>query len=188
MSDNDPRRWAIFSDTHGNIDSMRDALAKAGPFIAMIHLGDGVLDAAAVAREHSLPLTAVAGNEDGVSDYPERADMAMGFCTAMLLHGHRLDLNPYQPSLLWEKQYAAMDALMAVSGARVLLFGHTHVPVLRRTEHGIICNPGNHFVGSQTPHTFAIAETAGDGLKIRLAMKSNGGWIITDEASIGASG
>ncbi|HNW30301.1 MAG TPA: metallophosphoesterase family protein [Spirochaetota bacterium] len=187
MNENDLRRWAIFSDTHGNLDAMRDALAKAGPFSAMIHLGDGVLDASAIARERSLPLTAVAGNEDGVSDYPERAYLAMGGCIALLLHGHRLDLNPYQPSVIWEKQYAAMDALMAVSGARVLLFGHTHVPVLRRTDHGIICNPGNHFIGSQTPHTFAIAESVGDVLKIRIAMKGGGGWITTDEASIRAT-
>lgn len=188
MNDNDRRRWAIFSDTHGNRDTMRHALMNAGPFDAMIHLGDGVLDAAAVSGELSIPLTAVSGNEDGAAEYPERLNVPLGTLTAILIHGHRLDLNPYQPAVLWEQQYAAMDALMAVSGAQVLLFGHTHVPVLRRTGHGIVCNPGTHYPGSQTPHTFAVAEFDGVLLKLYLAMKSNGGWIMTDEASISAAG
>ncbi len=188
MNTADLQRWAIFADTHGNLDTMRDALMKTGPFNAMIHLGDGVLDAVAVSRERDIPLIAVAGNEDGASEYPERQTISMGACTAILLHGHRLDLNPYQPALLWEQQYAAMDTLLAVSGSQILLFGHTHVPVLRRTAHGIICNPGNHYVGSRTPHTFAVAETAGSGVKLYLASNNNGNWATTDVAAIPADG
>ncbi len=188
MNDTERRRWAIFSDTHGNLDTMRDALMNAGPFDAMIHLGDGVLDAIAVSRERSIPLTAVAGNEDGSSEYPERLSIPIGTFTAILIHGHRMDINPYQSASLREQQYAAMDALIAVSGAQVLLFGHTHLPVLKHTGHGIICNPGNHYAGSQTPHTFAIAETAGSGLNIYLARKNNEEWVMTDRASIPAAG
>jgi uncharacterized protein len=188
MNETDRQRWAIFSDTHGNLDTMRDALMNTGPFDTMIHLGDGVLDAAAVSRERKIPLIAVSGNEDGVSEYPERLSIPMGSFTAILLHGHRMDVNPYQPAVVWERQYGAMDAVMAVSGAQLLLFGHTHVPALRRTGHGIICNPGSHFIGSQTPHTFAIAETAGGSLKLYLVMKNNGGWDMTDEAMLRGPG
>ncbi|MBP7736569.1 MAG: YfcE family phosphodiesterase [Spirochaetes bacterium] len=184
MSDTANMRWAIFSDTHGNPETMRDALAAKGPFDAVIHLGDGVLDAAAVSRESGIPLIAVSGNEDGASPYPERLSVPLGTRTALLLHGHRLDLNPYLPAEAWEKNFAAMDALMAVSGAQVLLFGHTHVPVIRRTEHGILCNPGSHYVGSRTPHTFAIAETVNDGLELSLLAKNDTRWDTIGGASL----
>lgn len=188
MNETGSRRWAIFSDTHGNPDTMRDALIKTGPFDTMIHLGDGVLDAVAVSGEWEIPLAAVSGNEDGASEYPERLSIPMGAFTAILIHGHRMDLNPYQPAVVWERQYAAMDSVMALSGAQLFLFGHTHIPALKRTGHGIICNPGNHYIGSQTPHTFAIAETAGGSLKLCLVMKSNGGWVTTDEAMLRGAG
>ncbi len=181
-------RWAIFSDTHGNLEAMRDALAAKGPFGAMIHLGDGVLDAAALSRELNIPLSAVAGNEDGDSPFPERQSISLGSRAAILLHGHRLDLNPYLPAGAWEKTFAAMDALMALSGAQVLLFGHTHVPLLRRTEHGILCNPGSHYIGSQARHTFAIAETVNDGLELSLMEKNDARWDRIDGASLPGPG
>jgi len=184
MSDPKNMRWAIFSDTHGNLEAMRDALAAQGPFGAFIHLGDGVLDATALSRELNIPLIAVAGNEDGDSRFPERQSISLGSLTAVLLHGHRLDLNPYLPAGAWEKTFAAMDELMALSGAQVLLFGHTHVPLIRSTGHGILCNPGSHYIGSQGRHTFAMAETFNDGLELSLLEKNDTRWDRIDGATI----
>ncbi len=184
MKDANRTRWAIFSDTHGNPETMRDAMIQTGPFDAMIHLGDGIHDAIAVSGERNIPLIAVSGNEDGAADYPERLIISMGAGTALLLHGHRLDIHPYLSASAWEQRYAAMDGLMALSGARILLFGHTHLPVIRQTEHGIICNPGSHYIGSRTEHTFAVAEANGDGVKLCLAREHGGEWIFENGASL----
>lgn len=183
MSGTGAIRWAIFSDTHGNRGPMREAV-KNGPFDAMVHLGDGVNDAVIISRESGIPLIAVSGNEDGASAYPERLAVQLGPHTVLLMHGHLLDINPYQSAGTWERNYESMDAIMAVSGAQLLLFGHTHVPVIRRMKNGIICNPGSHYAGAAVPHSFAIAESGAGGLTIYLAHDRRGEWILSEGTSL----
>jgi uncharacterized protein len=175
--------WAVFSDTHGNGDTLRAALAS-DRFDAIIHLGDGLPEAAASAREVGVPLHAVYGNEDGSAGYPETRTVIIGGETAFLLHGHRLDLNPYHGPDRWTLHFASMEALMARHGARILFFGHTHLPLLKLVSRGIICNPGSMYRGSRTPHTFAIVESRGGAIFVRLMVEDKNGWITRDELAL----
>jgi uncharacterized protein len=178
--------WAIFSDTHGNGSTLRTALAS-DQFDAIAHLGDGLIEAAALSRETGIPLYAVFGNEDGAADYPETRTVTIGADTAYLLHGHRLDLNPYQGPDRWKLHFASMGELMVRHGARLLFFGHTHVPVLTRVAQGIICNPGSMFHGSTGPHTFAVAESRDGALTVRLMRQEGPSWMVDRELSLGAA-
>ena len=178
-----PTRWAVFADTHGNTSSMRDAVGSER-FDAIVHLGDGVRDAEAVARERGCVLHAVAGNEDGDCGLPERLVLPLGGKNAVMMHGHRMDVSPYLVPPAWDRRIASMDALMVLSEANLLLFGHSHVPLLRKTERGIICNPGSHYIGSQLPPTYAIVESAGGSLAVRLYERGGDGWDMMGEAVI----
>jgi uncharacterized protein len=178
--------WAVFSDTHGNVGALRSALAS-DRFDAIVHLGDGVAEASALARETGIPLHAVSGNEDSAADYPETRSVIIGADTAFLLHGHRLDLNPYQNPDRWQLHFASMEALMVRHGARLLFFGHTHVPVLTRVTFGIICNPGSMYHGSNGPHTFAVAESHDGALTVRLMRQDGPAWKIDKELSLEAA-
>jgi len=173
-------RWAVFSDTHGNRDTMRDALG-AKRFDAIIHLGDGVRDAEAIARERGIPLHCVAGNEDGGCDRPERLTLSMGPVSALIMHGHRMDVTPYLTPDELDRRINSMEALMELSGTRLLLFGHTHVPLLRKTHRGIICNPGSHYIGSQVPHTYAVIEASGTKITGRLLERRGSKWVVAEE-------
>jgi uncharacterized protein len=175
--------WAVFADTHGNAETVRAALSSFH-FDAMAHLGDGLVEAAAISRETGIPLHAVSGNEDGAADYPETRTVQIGSFTAFLMHGHRMDLNPYQGPDHWKLHFASMEALMSRHGASLLLFGHTHVPMLTRVSRGIICNPGSMFRGSRESHTFAVVESRGGMLCIRLMRKNGGGWQIEQETEL----
>ncbi|TFH42761.1 MAG: hypothetical protein E4G96_02740 [Chrysiogenales bacterium] len=177
-------RWAVFSDTHGNAGAMRHALS-CGSFAAIVHLGDGIHDAADLSMETGLLLYGVSGNEDGDAEYPERLTVSMGPHSALLMHGHRMDITPYLNPEEWERRVAAMNDLLELSCAGVLLFGHTHVPFLRRTARGILCNPGSHYIGSQVPHTFAIVEWDGQDLHVRLLEQRGIAWTVVGEASLG---
>ena len=177
--------WAFFSDTHGNAEALRSALAS-GRFDAMAHLGDGLREAVALSRETGTPLHGVSGNEDGPEDCPETRTVTLDGTAVYLLHGHRLDLNPYDGPDRWRLHYASMEALMARHGARLLFFGHTHVPVLVRVNSGIICNPGSMFRGSRVPFTFAVAETGAEGLRVKLMKHEGGGWVPFEEALLEA--
>jgi uncharacterized protein len=172
--------WALFSDTHGNADVLRSALAS-DRFEAMAHLGDGLREAAALARETGIPLHAVSGNEDVAADYPETQTVPLFGETAVLLHGHRLDLNPYQGPDRWKLHIATMEDIMARHGARLLFFGHTHTPLLLRVKRGIICNPGSMFPGSRVPYSFAVAEYIDGMLRVKLMKLEGGAWIPSGE-------
>ncbi|HPG51826.1 MAG TPA: metallophosphoesterase family protein [Spirochaetota bacterium] len=179
-------QWAVFSDTHGNSGAMRSALAS-DRFDAIAHLGDGVAEASALAREAGIPLHAVSGNEDGAADYPETRSVTFGADTAFLIHGHRLDLNPYQGPDRWQLHFASMEALMVRHVARLLFFGHTHVPVLTSVTRGIICNPGSMYHGSNRPHTFAVAQSHDGTLTVRLMRQDGHAWIMDKELSLEAA-
>lgn len=174
-------RWAVFSDTHGNCDTMRDAIGE-NRFDAIIHLGDGVRDAESVARERGIPLHCVAGNEDGECGCPERLTLSLGPVSALLMHGHRMDITPYLTDDELHRRLENMEALMELSGTSLLLFGHTHVPLLRKTPRGIICNPGSHYIGSQVPHTFAVIEAEGAAIAGRLFKRRGPEWVISAES------
>lgn len=174
-------RWAVFSDTHGNCATMRDAMGD-DRFDAIIHLGDGIQDAAAISRERNVTLHCVAGNEDGVCACPERLILPLGTRSALMMHGHRMDITPYLTPEELYRRLASMEALMEISGTSILLFGHTHVPLLRTTARGIICNPGTHYIGSQVPHTYAVVEASDPWVKVRLFERRKAEWVITEES------
>jgi uncharacterized protein len=173
--------WALFSDTHGNAGALRSALAS-DRFEAMAHCGDGLREAEALSRETGIRLHAVYGNEDAAGDYPETRTVTMLGVTAFLLHGHRLDLNPYQGPDRWKLHFASMEDIMARHGARLLFFGHTHVPLLMRVKRGIICNPGSMFPGSRVPHSFAVVESRDGALCVKLMECIDGAWKLREEA------
>jgi uncharacterized protein len=167
-------RWAVFADSHGNRDALRSAVGT-GAFDAIVHLGDGILDAAVLSGEFGIPLHGVSGNEDGAAPYPERLVVPIGAYSALMVHGHSMDINQFQTEQVWERHYMAMEGLMALAGARLFFFGHTHKPVLLKVSPGIICNPGSLFPGSQTPLSFVTVECNGEVLRVSMLSLARGG-------------
>ena len=58
-------RIGIMGDTHGDVFSMQQAIAEAGPVERWLHTGDFFRDSLLLATIVSVPVTAVAGNCDG---------------------------------------------------------------------------------------------------------------------------
>jgi putative phosphoesterase len=67
--------------------------------------------------------------------------------------------KPLPPSVeeFWER-----------GGARVLLLGHTHIPMIDRGPSGTVINPGSTLgtPGIQTSYTFAVLETGGLAVRV----------------------
>ncbi len=161
---------ALFADTHGNVAGVRDAVKRHGPFDMIVHLGDGIEDGRAAARDASLAFVGVRGNEDHTTDYEERFLLEAGSWMIMLMHGHQMDINPYQEAVTLEGHYRSLASLARRSGARVICFGHTHEPLLKVVDGVIVCNPGSLYVGS-TATTFGIIEVYGKIIHISLHRK-----------------
>ena len=68
---------------------------------------------------------------------PPRSHVTIGGKLAGLYHGSPRDDTEY----VFEEE--ATPELLKLSGTRLLIMGHTHVPYIKRTKEGAIVNPGS---------------------------------------------
>ena len=158
----------VFSDSHGAPAYIRDALRQhGGQADALIFLGDGVLDAAAVFSEYPhIPAYLVRGNCDsalriaaGGIDAPEEDAIFLGGLRFLILHGHTAGAK---------SGYGQMLLLAEKRGADGVLFGHTHMPESRSVpapgdpdRRIFLFNPGS--VGMSQDHSYGVIHIV-DGL------------------------
>ena len=123
----------VLSDSHGNVDNMIRAVERVRP-CQVLHLGDCQRDLAALqAAFPGLSMTGVPGNCDwGSCDQPERL-LELGGVRILMLHGHTRNVKSSPMAAM----YAAKEY-----GAQVLLFGHTHIPLVDNDGALLTLNPG----------------------------------------------
>lgn len=133
-------RALVFSDSHGRVQPMLDAVSCYRPDV-LFHLGDVLPDGNKLAGAFpDIPLYQVAGNCDwGFSgDRPEKA-ARLGARTVFYLHGHTAQVKL--------GVHYALEKAEAI-GADLLLFGHTHRPLCQRYGSLLAVNPGAVLDGS----------------------------------------
>jgi putative phosphoesterase len=148
----------ILSDTHG---LLRPELFEALDDVDhILHAGDiGSLDLLAE-LEALAPVTAVWGNTDGWDvrgRVPETAEVELGGVRVVVIHGHQLG-SPTP---------AALAARYPAAG--LVVFGHTHQPLIERVGGVLAVNPGS--VGPRRfklPVSLALATIAEGSVDVRL--------------------
>lgn len=132
------RKIGIVSDTHGDHKHLEKALMKmealaGGRLDTLIHCGDLADDIRFISGAF-LQVIQVRGNCDRYScDAPE--EMLTDICEIpfFITHGHRYAV----------KQGTDLLASRAVFlGARICLFGHTHIPYTAHEQGVLLVNPG----------------------------------------------
>lgn len=125
----------IISDTHGNAPAIRKAAPAAGPVDMWLHAGDFSYDANTLRELTGLPVTAVAGNCDGMTVTAKLDEFIEAEGKRIwLTHGHRYEAKDrIQELIWWSRQY----------GADVVVYGHSHRPEIRQEEDVLIINPGS---------------------------------------------
>lgn len=124
----------VISDTHGNEASILRALAAAGPVDLWLHAGDFSQDAAFLAQETGLPVTAVTGNCDGIATAKVDEFITAGGKKIWLTHGHRYRSKERRAELVfWGRQYAV----------DIVIYGHSHVAEVTWKDDLLIFNPGS---------------------------------------------
>ena len=123
----------VVSDSHGRVDNMIRAVERVQPDY-VLHLGDCQRDLEKLRREFpGLPMEGVPGNCDwGSYDQPERL-IELGGVRILMLHGHTRNVKSSPMAAM----YAAREY-----GAQVLLFGHTHRPLVDYDGTLLTLNPG----------------------------------------------
>lgn len=126
----------ILSDSHNNSEAVRRILdAERGTIDALIFLGDGLRDLElALTHYPKLRAYAVAGNCDFGALEPYDGLAAFDQVIAFYTHGHMYGVK-YDLDTLAEAA--------AARGARVALFGHTHIPTAEQRAGVFLFNPGS---------------------------------------------
>ena len=143
-------RILVLSDSHGNVENMVRCVELTDPNV-ILHLGDCRRDAEALQRRFpSVPMQSVPGNCDwGSVDAPEVLT-EYGGVRILMMHGHTRNMKASTLSAV----YAAREM-----GAQILLFGHTHRPLVDYDGSPWVMHPGS--VGRGVPCTYGVVTIAG---------------------------
>ncbi|HWI61101.1 MAG TPA: metallophosphoesterase [Symbiobacteriaceae bacterium] len=130
-------RVAVLSDTHGDLSNLAKVKEQLGKVDWLIHAGDLLRDARPAARALGVDLgrvRSVIGNCDSHRIEPVQDHFAIGGISFLLVHGHH-DGVKYSYDRVY---YRAREA-----GARVVVFGHSHVPLCSDQDGVLLFNPGS---------------------------------------------
>jgi len=124
----------IVSDTHGHHENLEIVLSRVKPIDFMIHLGDGEGCEDYIRSIAECPLYIVAGNNDWFTNLDKEMTLAIGKYDVFLTHGHYYYVTVGLENLLNEGRARGKD---------VIMFGHTHKPLLKYYDDVTILNPGS---------------------------------------------
>ena len=143
-------RILVFSDSHGNISEMLNVMANER-YDMLMHAGDYGEDLARAAKSAgvSVPQIAVRGNCDPDSAYPREVMTEAEGVKILTVHGNRQAVKTSVNRLY----YYALE-----QGADIVVFGHTHAPMVKNTGDLFILNPGTIAVPHGYGKSYGIIE------------------------------
>ncbi|NLW22642.1 MAG: metallophosphoesterase [Tissierellia bacterium] len=154
-------RIFVVSDTHGRTKEFIDRVDRMEKADLIIHLGDYVEDGLKIEKKTGIKTIIVRGNCDFLSPgYSEEEILNIEGKKIFITHGHKYNVKYRIDNLIYKGLEMEAD---------MVLFGHTHVPVLHKESDIIIMNPGSPSVprGVDRRKTFGIIDM-GEGMDIRI--------------------
>lgn len=140
-------RIFVVSDSHGNIEDFLNKIFTMERPDLIIHLGDYVDDGLKIAESTGVETIIVKGNGDYFhKDYNEDELVDIKGKKIFMTHGHNYNVRYGVNRLFYKGKELNAD---------LVLFGHTHVPVVIEEDNIIIMNPGS----SSLPRTYDREKT-----------------------------
>ncbi|AQS60046.1 metallophosphoesterase family protein [Desulforamulus ferrireducens] len=127
-------RILVVSDTHGRLAPVYHVLQELGEIDLILHAGDHYLDADELAYTLEIPARGVMGNCDFPGDGPLEDLLEVAGHKIYLTHGHRLGVKGDIEMVL---------ARAKKMGAKVAIYGHTHIADHRIIDDILVLNPGS---------------------------------------------
>lgn len=128
------KKVLVISDTHGRTKYLEKILPLVQPLDQLIHLGDVANDVDYIEVIAKCPCCFVSGNNDFYSTLPRERLIKLNNVPIFLTHGHYYYVNARKDII----RSAAVQR-----GAKIALFGHTHVPYLEEADGILVANPGS---------------------------------------------
>ncbi len=124
----------IVSDTHSRHENLAEAIKREGRIDLMVHLGDAEGCESQIQKLVGCPLEIVSGNCDFFSSLSQEKEIEIGDSMAFLTHGHYYNVNAGIEDIQKEARGR---------GCGLVMFGHTHRPIIHRGKDIIALNPGS---------------------------------------------
>lgn len=124
----------IVSDTHRRNENYIKVLERVSPVDMVIHCGDIEGSEYLIAESAGCPVQMVVGNNDFFSDLPREKEFHIGKYKVWLTHGHNFYVSMSNENLKHEARMRGVD---------VVMYGHTHRPVVDIEDDIIAVNPGS---------------------------------------------
>ena len=149
-------RILIVSDTHRQHKNLELILQRETHIDMMIHLGDAEGCEDDIARLAGCPVEIVAGNNDFFSDLEREKELQIGRYKVLITHGHYYYVIAGVEDLRKEALGRGMD---------IVMFGHTHWPLLDYSKGIVALNPGSVSYPRQEGKkpSYALMEIDGSG-------------------------
>lgn len=124
----------IVSDTHRHNDNYIKVLERVAPVDMVVHCGDIEGSEYLIAESAGCPVQMVVGNNDFFSDLAREKEFNIGKYKVWLTHGHTYYVSMGNESIKREAKER---------GADIVMYGHTHRPVVDIDGDIIAVNPGS---------------------------------------------
>ncbi|MGN0317670.1 MAG: metallophosphoesterase family protein [Lachnospira sp.] len=154
----------IVSDTHRRHGNLAIALEKESPIDMLIHLGDVEGEEEIIDSLANCETLYVSGNNDFFSLLSKEREIILGGKKIFITHGHYYYISLDTKTIREE----AMSR-----GADIVMFGHTHRPLIDVGGRVTLINPGSISYPRQSDglHTYIIM-TIDDNNEISFELKS----------------
>ena len=123
----------IVSDTHKRNENYFEVVKMHRPDM-VIHCGDAEGSEYALTQSADCPVKIVLGNNDFFSELPRELIFNVGPYKVWVLHGHSYYVSMGNENIKREA---------VAKGVDIVIYGHTHRPVIDRDEEVIALNPGS---------------------------------------------
>ncbi|GAB6179790.1 metallophosphoesterase [Desulfotomaculum defluvii] len=127
-------RILVVSDTHGQLDAIYHISKHLGEVDLILHAGDYYRDCDKLAYTLKVPARGVRGNCDYAGDGPLEDILNINGLKIFITHGHRHGVKYGTQSIIERAKEL---------GAKVAIYGHTHVSDFRVVDNIIVMNPGS---------------------------------------------
>lgn len=148
----------VVSDSHGRFGGLQEIIEREAPFDLLLHAGDIQGGISNLEDWAGCPVYVVKGNCDWGGDFPQERIVTFGRDRIFLTHGHRHGVK---------NGIETLAAAAEGAGAKVAIYGHTHIPKVEERYGVLVLCPGSVSEPRQENRraTYAVLErTAEKGL------------------------
>ena len=129
---------AVVSDSHNNDRAIKEVKNYINNADVLLFLGDGENDISKITEDFSGEVYSVSGNCDFLGKSPNERIVELGGKKIFMCHGHRYGVKYGYNSIFYRGKEV---------GADIVLFGHSHIPIIEEEDGLILMNPGSISLG-----------------------------------------